>query len=102
MRNKNAIIRRSQPSGEMLRIIPLERALSKFERTGTADIAVGRRYGICVKDEGDFVSVRFGTKELTPVGSGLSGERNFATKQQVFDFAEQIQKLLAHPNKPQR
>lgn len=74
---------------------PLAEAKMIFDKTGTADIVVSKDNGISIKDEGDFASVRFGSNSLIPIGSALSGERNFATKTGAFDLAKQIQDILA-------
>lgn len=75
-------------------IKPIKEAIKKFDQTGSADIAVGKKYGISVKDEGDYVSVRFGSNDLTPIGSEPYGEKNFATKEEAFDFAKKLQKEI--------
>jgi hypothetical protein len=75
-------------------LIPLEKAMTKFDQTGTADVVVGKEYGIGIKDEGDFISVKFGPNKLMKTDEGLRGERNFATKEEAFDFAGQIQKKI--------
>lgn len=77
-------------------LIPgIKEAMTKYDKTGTADIIVSKDYGISIKDEGDFVSVRFGSNKLTSIGSTPSGERNFATKNQAFELVKQIQDILA-------
>lgn len=89
-----------QPLAEGPRIVPLKNALTKFEKTGTADVVVGKDFGISIKDEGDYVSVRFGSNHLTPVGSVPTGKRNFATKEEACTFAKHIQDLLHSKNLP--
>jgi len=69
----------------------IRKAMSKFDRTGTADVVVGKHYGVGIKDEGDYISVRFGSRELTEIGSVPTAEQNFSTKDKAFAFAEQIQ-----------
>jgi hypothetical protein len=72
----------------------LEKAIKKFDQTGTANVAsVGKDFGVAVKDEGDYVSVRFGSNKLTPIGSVPTGERNFATKEEAFNFVKQLQQV---------
>jgi hypothetical protein len=77
-----------------VKIIPIQKAIKDFNTKGMADIAVGKDYGIAIKDEGDYVSVRFGSNELTEVGTTPYGERNFATKEEAFNFAESLQKKV--------
>lgn len=96
--NRDSIIpQKFQPSE--ISIPPLAEAMMKYDKTGTADIAVDKDYGISIKDEGDFVSVRFGSNKLTPIGSTLFGERNFQTKNEAFELAKQIQDILARGGK---
>lgn len=104
MRNRKA---KANDKNSLLALIPAEihretlfeppnlgKARAKFEKTGTAEVVTGKHYGVCIKDEGDFVSVRFGSNELTEIGSVPYGERNFATSDEAFLFAEQIQDLV--------
>lgn len=77
-------------------ITPIQDAVKTFENTGTADIIVGKDYGITVKDEGEYTSVRFGPNDLTSTedlksGKVLSGEKNFRTPKEAFDYAKQLQ-----------
>ena len=64
---------------------------AKFEMTGTANVIIGKHYGVAIKDEGDFISVRFGSNGLTEIGSVMTAEKNFSTQEEAFAFAEQIQ-----------
>jgi len=75
-------------------LISLDQAAGKFRSTGTAEIVVGKKYGIAIKDEGEYISVRFGSEDLTPIGSVPTGEKSFATAQEAFDFARQIQLFI--------
>ena len=79
-------------------LVPLQNAIAKFEKTGTADIVIGKKYGISIKDEGDYVSVRFGPVALTPVGEAPAGERNFTAKEEAFRFAELVQDRIRSSN----
>jgi hypothetical protein len=76
-------------------INPIEKAIKKFDQTGTADIITGKKYGIAIKDEGDYISVRFGPNEMTKVGTVPYGEKNFSTKEEAFNFAKQIQEKVS-------
>lgn len=96
--NRIPIIHPKSQASE-ISMTPLAEALTKYDKTGTANIVVSKDYGISIKDEGDFVSVRFGSNGLTQIGSTLSGERNFATKTEAFDLAKQIQDILARGGK---
>ena len=81
---------------------PIQAIKAKFEITGTADVIIGKHYGVAIKDEGDFTSVRFGSIELTEVGSMPTAERNFTTQEEAFAFVEQIQnhvrRIVSHLN----
>lgn len=63
----------------------------EFEMAGTADVVVGKHYGVAIKDEGDFICVKFGSNRLTEIGSVPTAERNFSTQKEAFAFVEQIQ-----------
>jgi len=87
-------------------IVPMENVITKFNRTGTADAITGKNYGIAIKDEGDFISVRFGPNKLTKFedvesGKVLAGERNFGTKEEAFEFAASLQERIAKAKVPQ-
>ncbi|MBI4429276.1 MAG: hypothetical protein HY562_09170 [Ignavibacteriales bacterium] len=69
----------------------IQKVKAKFEKTGTANVVTGKHYGVALKDEGDYISVRFGSIELTEIGNVPTAERNFATKDEAFAFAKQIQ-----------
>lgn len=86
-----------------LELTKLNEAVVGFDKTGTADVITGENFGISIKDEGEFVSVRFGSNKLTSVGEFPSGERNFATKTEAFDFVKQLQekvKIAEAPTEP--
>ena len=85
---------RTSLRGKRIEIVNLREAEAKFDKTGTADVLLGRKFGVSVKDEGDFVYVRFGSKDLTPIGSVPSGARNFDTKQEAFEFVEHLQSRI--------
>jgi len=75
-----------------IEITPIKQVINKFEQTGTADILIGKDYGISIKDEGEnFIKVIFGPNKLTKVGEGIEGSRSFSTKKEAFEFVKEIQ-----------
>ena len=74
-----------------IKLPSIQKIKAQFEKTGTAIVVTGKHCGVSVKDEGDFISVRFGSNELTEIGSVPTAERNFSRKDEAFAFAEQIQ-----------
>jgi hypothetical protein len=91
---------RTSLRGKSIAIVNLREAEAKFDKTGTADVLLGQKFGVSVKNEGDFVHVRFGSKDLTPIGSVPSGARNFATKQEAFEFVEDLQSQIIQQRAP--
>ena len=86
-----------------VKITPIKQIISKFEETGTADIAVGKDYGISIKDEGEgFTRVIFGPNKLTKVGEGIQGTRSFSTKEEAFKFVKEVQDRITKAIKPVR
>ena len=77
-----------------VRILNLRKARAQFDKTGTTDVLLGTRFGVSVKDEGDFVQVRFGSRDLTPIGSFPSGVRAFKTREKAFEFVEHLQSQI--------
>src|SRR3990167_7986046 len=78
---------------------PLAQLKTKLDTTGTAEVVSGKNWGVAIKDEGDFFSVRYGSKGLTEIGTFPSGERNFRTKNEAVSFAKQIQESVLNKGK---
>lgn len=81
----------SRLRGRKIQIVNLRDAEARFDKTGTADVLLGASFGVSIKDEGDFIHVRFGPNDLTPLGSAPSGARAFRTKKEAFEFAAHLQ-----------
>jgi hypothetical protein len=77
-----------------IKIPDIQKMKVKFEKTGTAEVIAGRHFGVALKDEGDFISVRFGSKELTDISSVPTAEWNFREKIEAFAFAKEIQNYV--------
>ena len=72
----------------------LDAERTRFEETGTAEIARTPTQGIAIKDEGDFIAVRIGPTALTDTSQANVQERSFDTVDEVFDFARGLQNTI--------
>ena len=76
-----------------MKLVPLEKAMQKFDRTGLAILAEDKARGLrlVVKDEGEFVTVGMdaGTGKLLSTDIELPSG-NFASKGEAFDFIRQL------------
>jgi len=85
---------------QKVRLMDIDNARNTYDETGTAIIAESEEYGIAVKDEGDFVAVRFGTKGLKPTGEYPQGTKSFATPDEAFAFAKNLQESIQKTQAP--
>lgn len=83
-------------------LVPTKKAIEKFFATGTADVIVGEKFGMSVKDEGEYTAVIFGPNELTNTEEIIQGQRTFPTPKEAFLFVAQLQDKIAIGNQLKR
>ena len=75
-----------------MQVMPLDKAIKKFNETGSVTIAQrndGMR--LVIKDEGDFVKVSIGTSKLVDTETAKNFPRKvFRTPNEAFDFVKSL------------